>query len=137
MNFSAHRHLVHANLQEKRKAAWPLTHQWYSIHLPSTSIDGGRGAVWERWQGCRPARSIAALPLHSVNRLHERSILFTYSSGWDQSYRRTIAVLASPARLKKARLAWNCRSMAAAGLQVMLLRMRALPAHQVSDSCAT
>ena len=29
------------------------------------------------------------------------------------------------------------RSMAAAGLQVMLLRMRALPAHQVSDSCAT
>jgi hypothetical protein len=33
MNFSAHWHLVHANYKKKRKAAWPLRHQWYSIHL--------------------------------------------------------------------------------------------------------
>jgi hypothetical protein len=95
MNFSAHWHLVHANLQEKRKVAWPLTHQWYSVHLL---------LYLNRWRQARRAGTIAGLPfprsvaLRSVATPFSQSFawamsLFTYSSGWNQSDGRTIAVL--------------------------------------------
>ena len=57
MNFNAHRHLVHANLQEKRKAAWRWTDQWYSIHLP---------LYLNRWRQARRVETIAGLPFPPI-----------------------------------------------------------------------
>ena len=59
-NFNAHWHLVHAHLQEKRKTAWPLTHQLYSIHLPN------------RWRQARRAGRIAGLPFPPIGRMTQR-----------------------------------------------------------------
>jgi transcriptional antiterminator RfaH len=77
-NLSARWHLVHVNLQEKRKAAWPLTHQWYSIHLP---------LYLNRWRQARRV-GIAGLPFPPIGRMTRRchSIQSIVRSGDESVY---------------------------------------------------
>jgi hypothetical protein len=76
-NFNARWHLVHAHLQEKRKAAWPWTGQWYSIHLP---------LYLNRWRQAR--RVIAGLPFAPIGRMTQRchSIQSIVCSGDESVY---------------------------------------------------